>query len=167
MKVALLILGPACELAGIVLVGSPDVFPQTERFGSWLAKRYGAFVNLILGLLRRPRSRAVEIGAADSVELADRMSITKSVKPGATVEEKIDFLLTRDQEAQRDVNLLRAALEDTEAAASKRVEALRAELVEHVAEELRRTHELLLPLRLTGIGLLVVGLAMVSIAAFL
>jgi len=164
--IALFVSGGVFELVGIVLVGSPDFFPEAERASRWLRDRWTRFVDRLLVMLGRPRDRVVVVGVADAFDMSDHASVMKSADPNASLEEKVAFLLQRDQEAQRAANALSARLASTERESPKRLEELQGEMEQHVTDTLAAAHGLYLPLRLVGAGLLVVGLGCATAGNF-
>lgn len=166
MRATLFIVGAFFELAGILLVASPDLVPQAERASRWLGARYRRAVNRLRRLIGRPRTQFHSIGAAGEASAAADLSIRKTISQDASLEEKVDFLLRRDQEAQRDVNEVRKQIARIERESPERIEELRSEMKQHVADVLAATHREHLPLRLVGIVALVLGLACVTVANF-
>jgi hypothetical protein len=171
VKLALLIIGPACELLGIVFVGWPDLSPATARLAgriaSWFSRTYRSLVDRLRRLFHRPRHHVFAAGVGTVIAKGGGVSGVTSIDASATLERKIEYLLGRDQQVQSDVDGLRAAIAGARAELSKTAAELRAELVAHVAAELKRSEERYRPLRLTGIALLAAGLLMVSVGAFL
>jgi hypothetical protein len=167
VKELLLAVGAALELVGIVLVGSPDLFPQAARVSAWLQARSQSAVDRLRAILGRGRDVTVTVGAADAVAIADNATVMKAASEGASLEEKIEFLLRRDQEAQRDVNDLRTKLAAIEGNMPEQLEQLRWAMEEHVNEALIEAHRRYLPLRVIGAVALAAGLVCVTVATFL
>jgi hypothetical protein len=163
---ALYVSGATVEFVGIVLAASPDLVPQGRRLSAWIGARVQRAISRALRLIGRPRVKTAHLGLASEVNLADSMSAVKSVAPDATLERKVQFLLTRDQEAQRDVNDLRDRLAAVERRLRAGLDAVREETRTHVAGELERAHAEYLPLRLLGVFLIVVGLTCATLANF-
>jgi hypothetical protein len=88
--------------------------------------------------------------------------------PGATatLEQKVEFLLTRDQEAQRNVYALRGQIEDIQAESPKRLAQLREEVEAHFAQALNAALETHRLLRIRGAIALLLGLICVTYANF-
>ena len=98
--------------------------------------------------------------------MAGRLTVEKNVKNDATLEEKVDFLLRRDKEAQRDVQALGHRLDDFEKAVGEKVDEAREAMAAHIARSLDAAHRAYLPLRRLGVVLLVVGLTMATAGNF-
>jgi hypothetical protein len=160
--------GACVEFAGIVLLGFPDFVPGALRLSRWLRVRARSVTNRVRRLLGLPPGQTfVSIEAADEISVADRASLMKSVRPDATIEERVAFLLTRDQEAQRDVNALTARVDAIETEEPRRLEGLRTETEAHVADALAEARDAYRPLRIAGTIALAIGLACMSVATFL
>jgi hypothetical protein len=162
----LYIAGASLELVGIVLVGSPDLFPQAARVSRWLRLRVEVITNRLMRLFGRPRHRTVTARAGVSAAGGLSASGFVSVSESASLDEKVAFLLRRDEENQRRSNALHARVAAIEQESPKRLEELRREFEQHVADALASAHEVYLPLRLTGAGLLVMGLGCATAANF-
>lgn len=165
-SIGLFVGGGVLELAGIILVGSPDLFPWARRLSAGLRRQGGALEARFLALIGRRRDVAVHAGVASAVALGGRVSLLKAPGEAATLEEKVDFLVRRDKEAQDRENALGHKIEDLEAELDQRVSTLRDEMEEHVADALRAAHEYHLPLRRLGVVLLIVGLGCATAGNF-
>ena len=95
-----------------------------------------------------------------------RASGIKGVGRDAIMEEKVAFLLQRDQEAQHAMNALVRRVEDIETAIPRELEELRKGVEAHVASELTAALEAYRPLRVAGTLALAVGLICVTTANF-
>jgi hypothetical protein len=91
----------------------------------------------------------------------------KSAAGQGTLEEKVEFLLTRDQEAQRDINALRARIEDFEEESSRQLAESGRVIEASFEQKLRTALEEYRPLRIFGVIALVVGLACATLANFI
>lgn len=154
------------ELAGIVLVGSPDLFPQAQRFSEWLRLQAGRVYGRVRRLLRRPVHRTVTAGAGVSTAAALSARAIVSVAADASLEDKVAFLLRRDEQTQgrlTDLAVSVSALRDETATS---LSQQRASMEAHVADSLRAAHEAYLPLRLLGVLLLTLGLGCTTAANF-
>jgi signal transduction histidine kinase len=87
------------------------------------------------------------------------------VKCGS-LEDKVEYLLRRDQDAQRRANELDARLDRLEAESTERLAELRGKMETHVAHELSTALEAYRPLRVAGTIALVIGLVCVTVATF-
>jgi hypothetical protein len=167
LQVILLIVGAASEGTGIVLIGFPDLLPHAQRLSAWLTHRSLLVVNRIRRLVGlRPLQKIVSISAAEESSSTSRVAITKTLKADATTDETIAFLLSRDQEAQADINALTRRLYDLEADTPRRLDQLRESMEAHVAQELTTALETYRPLRVLGTIALAIGLICVSVANF-
>jgi hypothetical protein len=111
-KIGLLVGGAAFEFLGIIVIVFPDLIPYGIRLSLWQRRHTRALFDHIGRLLGRPRNVVIEVPTASELNIAGRGSPMKSASGAATLEQKVEFLLTRDQEAQRDVNMLRERIED-------------------------------------------------------
>jgi hypothetical protein len=171
LKASLFILGALVEFLGILGVAAPDLVPYRDRLSAWLAARYITIRGRITGALRRLLRRPV-YGSAHSVlpaggiEMAGRVSVRKQVAEGASLGVKVDFLLARDQEAQRDMDEVRARLAEFERESEARLVAARAEIEDRFARDLTAALAAYRPIRALGALALAVGLVMVTAANF-
>ena len=96
-----------------------------------------------------------------------RAAVTKGVALGASLEEKVEWVLRRDQEAQQEVNALTGRLADFEQASAKRLDELRAELRQDFDKRLVEEVEKYRPLRALGAVALAIGLACTIVVNFI
>ncbi len=113
------------------------------------------------------RTVTVSASAALSVAVAMEATLGVDVSDGATLEEKVAFLLRRNEETQRTTSALAKRISGIEEDVERRESGLRDELQRHVAAELRSALEADRVLRIFGSGLLATGLACVTVASFL
>jgi hypothetical protein len=166
MQAALYILGALCELLGIVLIAAPDLVPGAVRASRWTRLHWRRIENRIRRLLGLPlRSIVHTVGMADTIEIAGRIAATKSTS-ALTIDEKVEFLLRRDQEAQRDVNDLRGSVADLEAETSRRLDEFRDELKTYVDNELVASEADYKIARIGGTIALAIGLTLTTIGNF-
>lgn len=160
--------GACLEFAGIVLLGFPDFLPGALRLSRWLRVRERRVENRVRRLLRRPpRSTFVSVHAADELSVTDSVSLTKTVDSTASPEARVDFLLRRDQEAQRDVNVLKDRVHALESGTPRQIAAARSEMEAHVAQGLEEAMHAYRPLRVAGTIALALGLGCMTAANFL
>lgn len=86
--------------------------------------------------------------------------------PYATLEEKISFLIDRDQQTQRAINTLTDSLRELEYSTSQQVKRLDDELREHVTSEITALQDEHRPLRVLGALALAIGLVCTTVANF-
>jgi hypothetical protein len=163
---ALLVVGAGLEFVGIMLVAAPDFLPTVRRAAAWLSSRFAGLSRMVRRLLRRPRVVFGRADMAGAVTVGGHLLTKKSCAEHASLEEKVAFLITRDEEAQRDVQLLELTLKETtkrlEQTVEGKVAGLRRDLTSHVAEtvaEYRRA-------RIFGAVALAAGLACTTWANF-
>jgi hypothetical protein len=166
VRSGLYIAGAFIEFLGIILVGSPDLFPQARRVSGWIGLGYRRVTNRFWRLIGRPRSKIVSLGLAGEVSTSGSLSAVKVTTSVGTIGQKVDFLLRRDEEAQRHVNELRERIRVLEGKIASGLETARAEMEDHVTHALRTAHEAYLPLRIVGVVALVVGLGLVTAGNF-
>ena len=92
--------------------------------------------------------------------------LTTYVDENASLEEKVEFLLRRDRDAQRIENDLGRRLRAIEEEAPRRLEELRAGMEQHVATTLEDAFGEYRPLRAFGAFLLAAGLGLVTAGNF-
>jgi hypothetical protein len=163
VKTTLFVLGAVFEFAGIMAIGAPDLLPGATRFAAWIGPRLRRIDNRIRRAFHLPRRPVVvELGSAGSVATAGRVTLLKSVKSDATLEEQVAFLLERDQEAQRDVGQLANQIADMEDLVRRRLGELRNEMTNHVAAERAAAEANYRPLRIIGTVALAIGLGLAT-----
>jgi hypothetical protein len=167
MKAALLITGAVLEFVGIILIAFPDLSPYFVQFSRWLRKHIRALSDRVRRLLGCPKDLRIEVHSAGEVNLAGRVSVMKSASGTATLEEKVEFLLKRDQEAQGDFNVLRGRIEDVESESSKRLDESQREIRTSFEGKLTAALQEYRSLRIVGVIALVVGLACATLANFI
>jgi chromosome segregation ATPase len=167
MRATLLIGGASFEFLGIILIAFPDISPYLRQFSRRLLTLTRALLDRIHRLLGRPKDLRIEVHSAAELNLAGGVSLMKSASGTATLEEKVEFLLKRDQEAQRDVNALRERIEDFERESPKRLDESRREIETRFERELKAAPEEYRLLRILGVIALVVGLGCATYANFI
>jgi hypothetical protein len=167
VKIVLLLGGVGFEFLGIILIASPDLVPYGLQFSRWLRNLTRPLFNRISRLLGRPRVVTIKVPATGEVNLAERVSLMKSAAGQRTLEKKVEFLLARDQEPQRDINALRARIEDFEIESSRQLPEPGRVIEASFEQTLRSALEEYRPLRIFGVIALVVGLACVTLANFI
>ena len=168
MRVTLYVLGAILELSGILFLAAPDLVPGAIRLSHWTGTHWRPIENRIRRLLHLPgRSIVINAEAAGVSILAGRVSAVKSVSADADIEQRVAFLLQRDQEAQRDLNLLAERLVDAEEKSERRLGELRGAMEAHVGHALTAAQEDYRTARGIGTIALILGLAMTTTANFI
>jgi hypothetical protein len=161
--------GGSAELFGLLLVASPELVPILQRVASLGRRAWRQVLRLLRKveaafrrLLRRPLPHVVSVGAGGARAGGFPPSGRASVGDEATLEEKVDYLLRRDQDVQDSLERLEGSLAalpgrwktDVEQAS----QALRDEHARALAE-LRDRH---MQARLLGVVLLAVGIVLAT-----
>jgi hypothetical protein len=168
MATALLVIGSVFELGGIVALGFPDLLPGALRVSTWLGRQWRRASNRLRRLVGlKPRAVVHTVGLAGAVSLGGNISGIVSTSNVGSLEDKVEYLLRRDQDAQRRANELDARLDRIEAESTERLAELRGQMETHVARELTAAQEAYRPLRVAGTVALVIGLACVTAATLL
>lgn len=163
----LLVIGGLLQFAGVLFIGFPDLLPHAVRLSSWLRRRARWVSNRIRRLFRMdPRPTTVEVGIALEGSAALSASAEVHAAKDLTIAEKVEFLIRRDQNAQRDLNRIAKRVETTENETSRRLDQLGDDLKAHVERKLTVAAEAYRPLRIAGTLALALGLVAVSIAPF-
>jgi hypothetical protein len=167
VQTALLIVGALSEFAGIVMIAFPDFVPGARKLSAWIGHRARAVENRLRRLLRRPqRVQAHSVAGEGSVAVGGSVSGIVGVNPDATPEEKLEYLLRRDQDAQRRVNELDRRVGELAKKMPRELAELRQSMQAHVAQELIVAAEAYRPLRIAGTVALAIGLVCVTTANF-
>lgn len=167
MKQAFYAVGAVFEFIGIVTIAAPDFFPYALRLGAWSRRRILAVIDLLRRLIGKPRHQVIQVGGIASAATVGGASLIKSVNPAATLEERVEFLLARDQEAQRDMNDLQARVGGMERESPERLDTLRAELQSHVASEIAEADADYRAARVWGAVALAIGLGLSTAGNFI
>jgi len=167
-QAVLFAVGASIEFAGIVFLGVPDLIPHADRLSRWLRPRARRVLNALRRLVRLPpRRTVVNLEGLVHARSIGQASLTVSVRADATVEEKVAFLLRRDQDSQSSINALTKRVAEIEGRTPRELEQLRAQMETHVAQELARARDEYRPLRIGGTIALAIGLICMSVANFL
>ena len=167
-KHALYIAGAVLELLGILLVSAPDLLPYSERASRWLRTTTRPLVDRLRRAIGRPRVHVVHVGGAGAIGLGGgSVSVVVSSNPEASLEERVEYLMRREQEAQARLNAHDERLGKVEEQLPKRLEELRAETQEHVSTSITAAEWKYRPVRFIGAIALTVGLALTTAGNFL
>ena len=172
----MLVAAGGAEICGIVLVASPELEGPAARLwtrvvagwrGGWARVRSGwrkltSRVARLVGKQRTPTPQYVQLHPADSVEAAGSLSLRTALNAGATVDERIAFLLRRDQAVQAELERLDQTLAELPKRWTRDIENASGLLRTEYAESLRRLRDAHLRARLAGVGLLVFGIVLAT-----
>lgn len=163
--ISLAIVGAAVQFLGILLVASPDLVPGAR----WTARRIRIIVNKIERVVRKalrlpPRSIHAQANPVGALKFGGRATSIKGTS-ATTLNEKVEWLLRRDQEAQRDFNDLAARVGDLASDVTQLLDALREELRGEIASKIAAAQADLRVVRIVGTALLIIGLVLTTIAA--
>jgi hypothetical protein len=160
--------GAFSEFVGIALVASPDLVPGARRLSRGVAPWLRTFENGVRRLLRLPgRNVVVTVGAAGSLGLTGSVSAVKSVAEDATLERRVDFLLQRDQEAQKQANAQAERIATLERESAKKLAEAREQMETHVSSELVAASAEYRPARIIGALAVLIGLGLATAGNFL
>ncbi|MGE3138438.1 MAG: hypothetical protein AB7I08_12360 [Thermoleophilia bacterium] len=164
----LLIVGAVLEFVGIVALGWPDFIPWRDGLARWLTRTWRRVWAWILRRVLRRRGPAVGAFAVGDVTLAVAVSgfATTAVSGTAPLEQKVAFLLQRDQEAQKKEQGLADEIKRLDKDVDKRLDALRDEMRGEYEAKLSAASEQYRSLRILGTFILFVGLVCTTWANF-
>lgn len=164
--IALLVSGAAFELCGIIAVAWPDLIDPGRRISAWLRNRYEIIRHRLSRLLGRPRRHTASSGLGVYGLTGHAAGLVHGVREDASLEEKVAFLIRRNELTQERMDEVGARLTAIEEGTPERLEELRFAMERHIAEAIDIAHRAYLPLRIVGAVLLVVGLGSVTAASF-
>ena len=166
----LLSLGGSAELFGLLGVASPELVLARETAAPAVSRtwqRAAALVrrveNRVRRLLGRPQHHTIHTASELNIAMSLRGSARVSVSEGATLDEKVEYLLRRDEVVQERLETLHVSVSELPDRWQADIGAESARLrEEHAAAlaELRDEHKLA---RLIGVGLLFVGLVLATL----
>jgi hypothetical protein len=160
MKTSLYIVGAVVELSGVVLVASPDLVPGALRFAAWARPRLRRIENRARRLLRaRPRAVVIQAQATGVTRASGHASATVSTSV-QTLEEKVEFLLRRDAEAQSSMNQLGQRVGSLEETLEREVASVREHLEDRIEDRITEAHRDFQTARFFGVAALAVGLGL-------
>src|SRR2546426_295103 len=133
LKVSLLVGGAFFEFAGIIVLAFPDAAPYWLQFLQWLRNHTSALRNRIRRLLGWRSSKVIEVQGTAEASSSGRASVLLSISANATLEQKVQYLLNREQEAQHNINALRERMEDFETESRGALKRSRREIEAHFA----------------------------------
>jgi hypothetical protein len=159
------------EAVGLLLVAAPEVMTALRRLGAWTAAQWRKFTpylatveRFVRRLLRRPRHIVVNVGAASVVSSGGQVTTRVSPGEGKTLEEKIDYLLRRDEAMQARVDSVELRMSglpsEWRTEIEEASETLHSEQMQAL-DELRERH---LEQRWLGIVLLLIGVVLATVA---
>lgn len=163
--IALAIVGAVAQFMGILLVASPDLVPGAR----WVAHRALIIWSKIESLIRRalslpPRTICGQVNLSGELNLSGRLTAIKGTT-ATTLEERVEWLLRRDHEAQRDVSDLAGRIAQVEGGVTELLKALRDELKSEIAGKIAAAQADFRAAHVLGTALLVLGLVLTTFAA--
>ncbi len=165
--IALLFIGVGLQFVGIVALAWFDLIPWNERLSRWLTDAYRRAENRLRRLFRRPpRTRTASLSGSSLARFSASAAATVAISDGASLEDKVAFLLRQNREAQQLENKVAARLNALEQEGPKRLDAARAELKGHFEERLIEVLNRYRGLRQAGTVLLTVALICSIVASF-
>lgn len=168
MRGALYVTGAILELGGILLVAWPDFSPYGARASLWLhaqAARLDARLWL-RRLFRRPRRHVIHAEPGTLTLGAGSPTVVVSPSAEASLEDRVEYLIRREQETRTKLDSLDQRLGAIEEDVPERIEDLRVETREHVAGALSAAEARYRPLRFVGALLLAAGLGLTTAGNF-
>ena len=157
----LYVFGAVFELGGIVMLAAPDWNTYTKRLSGWTQRFFYRLRDRLRRLLRLPRHVTMHAGSGSfTVSGTATASGIVGISADAPIDEKVEFLLRRDEQAQREADKLRGRVEAIERESPEKLDALRRELQVHVATTLEAEKADYRAGRALGAFALVVGLAL-------
>lgn len=161
--------GGSAELFGVLLIAAPELVPILHGAGSavasaWTCARETArnAADTVRRWVGRPRNRTIRMGGTATVSATGSVSARVTVSAGTTLEDRVAFLLRREQEMQGRLEEITTTLnrhpEDWRGDIEAASEALRGEQADAL-RELRAEH---LRERLLGLGLLLLGVVLAT-----
>jgi flagellar motility protein MotE (MotC chaperone) len=109
----------------------------------------------------------IEVSGIASTSAVGNISLLVTPNPDAPLEERVQYLLRREQEAQKKLNEQDERLRAIEEQLPKRLDELRAETEEHVSKSITEAEWRHRPLRFVGALALLLGLVLTTWANFL
>ena len=164
-RIALLWSGAGCEFLGIMILAAPDLLPYRDPILRWLDRSTESLDRRIRGL--RPPPTVVTPDPVAINLRGERGALIKKVGASATLEQKVDFLISRDLEAQSHFNALRDRVDDLDQESTQRLQQARDEVERLFTEELTRMSRAYRVLKIFGAVALLVGLSCASFANFI
>lgn len=164
---SLYVAGAVLEFLGILLVSAPDLLPYSERASQWLRTTTQPLVDRLRRLIHRPTAHTIGVSGIASASTVAGASIIVSPNAEATLEERVEYLLRREQEAQKKSNECEGRLRAIEEQLPKRLDELRAETREHVTTSITAAESQYRQFRFIGAVALAVGLLLTTAGNFI
>lgn len=156
--------GAAFEWVGIWLVAAPELSPRLVR--AWGRVRPAA-MRVVWWVRRRLGWRgrvSKDLHVRSGIKVGGHASAVLSKGEGASLEEKVEFLLEQDREAQRRLNKVERAIAEQPEAWRQDIEETRGELEAFVREQVERERDVHIRIRLVGIVFLLAGVPLLAVA---
>jgi hypothetical protein len=116
---------------------------------------------------RPPRANVYVYAGTATLTLSGEGAFGVVSTSATTIDDKVEYLLRRDQDAQRQMSELAGRISNLEAETPRQLEDAQRRLERHVADALAAAQAEYRPLRIAGTVLLVVGLVCVTVATFI
>jgi hypothetical protein len=158
----------ATELFGVLLVAAPEIAPILAR--AWRAlQRVAASVktmaltipHALRRLTGRPApTKPVELNLSDASGVSEALSLRLSTDPKGTTDEKISYLLRRDQATQQQLQAMAAQIGTLPDSWRREIDHATTRTQKDITERLHKLRDQHLRARLLGLALLVLGIAL-------
>jgi hypothetical protein len=157
-------LGIGLEFLGVVLVGAPDLVPGVRRATVWLAEHGERGIWRVLRVVGVRRPHYVSTGVAAEYDIAFRSAGLVHATSATTLEDKVAFLLRRDEATQGALQELNDRVVELERETERRLDAEREETEAFVGEALAAQDARYRWARILGAVLLIAGLVCTAVA---
>jgi hypothetical protein len=164
-KIVVLLGGAGFEFLGIIILAAPDLLPYRDPILRWLDRTTASLDRRIRGA--RPLPTVVTPDPVPVNLKGERASLIKRPGASATLQEKVDFLISRDLEAQTHVNALRGRVEDLDQESTQRLQQTRDEVEKLFTAELTQMARAYRVLKVCGGVALLAGLCLATFANFI
>lgn len=165
MRITLIVVGGALDLAGIFLVALPELTGPWHRLRTATARMARWARSRVFTLLRiRPAGTTYVDSGTATATFSGRASLVSGLGPAADLDRKLSFLLEQAQRTQERLNELERRVEDLPAGWRDELRRGLDELERRLERAIRASREMHVYERLAGIGCLAVGSVLLSIA---
>jgi hypothetical protein len=157
-------LGIVLEFFGVALVGAPDLVPGARRLSGWLARGWERVTRRVLRAVGVRRAHHVSTGVAAEYDIAGHAAGLVHAPSAGTLEDKVAFLLGRDEATQGALQELNDRVVELEKETERRLDAEREAMEAFVGEALAAEDARYRWARILGAVLLVAGLVCTAVA---